>query len=81
VLTITSDFIPSIVIVGFIINGIAITDKFCDKGFSGILKAMIFIYSAFIMKAIIHTILIYANTQNSEASKISMTTMDFILNL
>jgi hypothetical protein len=63
------------------VDSLAITDNFCDSNFPKLLKGFIFLYVAFIIKAIVHASLILANTQNAESSKISMTTFDYILNL
>jgi|LauGreDrversion4_2_1035121.scaffolds.fasta_scaffold1358340_1 hypothetical protein len=81
VLVISSDLFPSLILVGFIINAIVTTDKYCSDNFGLILKGMMFIYSAFIIKALIHTLIICIQSENSDFSKISLQTMDFLLNL
>ncbi len=42
---------------------------------------MALIYTAYVIKAILHTTFIYLNSQNSDFSKISMTSMDYIINM
>jgi hypothetical protein len=81
VLVISSDLFPSLILLGFIINAIVTTDKYCSDNFGLVIKGMMFIYSAFIMKALIHSVLICVQSENSDFSKISLQTMDLLLNL
>lgn len=56
-----------------------ITPNFCDRGFSSILRAMVMIYTAFVVKAFMQTLMICASSQNTDFSKASLTTMELIL--
>ena len=81
VLVISSDLFPSIIFIGFIMNSVICTEKYCTESFSTILKSLMFIYSAFVIKALLHTLFICVQSESNSLSKISLQTLDFILNL
>lgn len=81
VLNLSLDIIPSILYLICITCVLAQTPLFCDEGYPLILRAFFIIYSAFILKAFLYSLLVHLNKVNILASIISMTSLGFIINM
>jgi hypothetical protein len=88
ILAISSDSIPSLILVNYIKTKISFityafisTQSWCSNNFPLFLKAMLFVFSAFLVKSIIHFFFIYYDSIQGNYQKVSLFSLDLILNL
>lgn len=81
VMNLSLDVIPSILYIICLTFVLAQTSLFCDEGYPLIFRAFFIIYSLFILKGFLYSLLVYLNKMNILASIISMTSISFIIDV
>ena len=79
ILCLSSDIIPSSLYIVFIYSALIMTPNPCDPNIPILLKAFSIIFSCFIIKGFAQTLLIHLNKINLFSSKVSLSTIEFIV--